>query len=252
MTAAHCFNGVNLKQLENNLEGLKVIVQGQVRKVCAVHIHSAYDLKGGQGQPYDVAVLTLEPPVQNPKPIKVASAKQKDNLEKPGSKVTVVGQGKKAQVRISGDKNGNVWSFYDPNLHIVTYNKKKHVTPGDSGGPLLVKKCTKGKCRYVQIGIVAQGAGYTKGLCDLFWKKCPDVYTEVNNPSIRNFITKAKKASCPKEAPKPPKPSGGGNQGGGNPTPDQPSGGSTDPGTPDLGSSAPPDPGSCAIPGCVS
>jgi secreted trypsin-like serine protease len=222
LTAAHCFEGMDLKQLNKDPKVfVKVLVQGQVRTVCDIQVHKSYDLNGGQGQLYDVAVLTLEPPIQNPQPIRLASVKQKNTLEEPGRKARVVGSGKEAQVRISSDKvAANYWSGYDPDLHISTYNKKKYVEQGDSGGPLLVKKCKKGKgtgkikCRYIQIGIVANGQSGTRWFaCDLAQKKCPDVYTDVNNPSIRDFITTAKKASCPKDATKPPN-QGGGNQGG--------------------------------------
>jgi secreted trypsin-like serine protease len=222
LTAAHCFRGVDLQRLKNNLEALKVIVQGQERQVCDIHIHSAYNLQGEQGQKYDVAVLTLEQPLQNPHPIRLATAKQQNKLEKPGRKSTVVGsalgsQLKEARVEIVSDQEAqNAWDSYDPNLQLATSREKNTPQKGDSGGPLFVNKCKKTvltssgpqkvkvKCSKVQIGIVSYGA-YAPGikaLCDFTGNKCPDVYTEVNNPSIRDFITKEKKSTCPADAKK--------------------------------------------------
>jgi secreted trypsin-like serine protease len=248
LTAAHCFRGIDLNQLNKNPEVfVKVLVQGQVRKVCAVHIPRAYNLNGGEGQPSDVAVLTLEPPIQNPQPIQLATKKQTNTLEKPGRKARVVASGKEAQVRIYSDKKAqNHWGpNYAPDLNIATYNKNKHAERGDSGGPLIVKKCKKGKgCRYIQIGIVSYGRNELKKSCDVFFKKCPDVYTEVNNPSIRDFITTAKKDTCPKDTTKPPNQGGGSNKGGGTkePAPKEPA--PTEP--------APTEPAPCTNPsGCI-
>ena len=96
---------------------------------------------------------------------------------------------------------------YSPPLMLAAGGKGKDACQGDSGGPLFValggngggdddggdddggddddrgKGGSRGK--YTQIGITSFGAG-----CGAF-KGVPGVYTEVNNPSIRSFITNA-------------------------------------------------------------
>jgi secreted trypsin-like serine protease len=57
----------------------------------------------------------------------------------------------------------------------------KGMCDGDSGGPLWVAE----KGRYPVIGIASEGN------CGDNLGHFPDVYTEVNNPSIRTFIVNA-------------------------------------------------------------
>ena len=91
---------------------------------------------------------------------------------------------------------------YSPPLMLAAGGKGKDTCQGDSGGPLFVALGRNGGGgdddggdddrgkggsggKYTQIGITSFGAG-----CGAF-KGVPGVYTEVNNPSIRSFITNA-------------------------------------------------------------
>jgi secreted trypsin-like serine protease len=109
---------------------------------------------------------------------------------------------------VSDSRAEQTYTDYIPPIMIAAGGKAKEDTClGDSGGPLFVR--TSGNNddgrngddndgddndgddndsgsggNYTQIGIVSTGAGCgTKGV--------PGVYTEVNNPSIRSFITNA-------------------------------------------------------------
>jgi secreted trypsin-like serine protease len=195
LTAAHCLI---------NTTGAKVIVgrtdlrknRGQEIGASRPFIHPRYN-----GSGYDAGVLKLRRPVKGIKPIKLATAKQ-NNLETPGRKLTVAGWGltgfngthptnrlRQAQVPVVSDRRAE--SSYDavvdppgyvPPLMIAAGNSsKENACVGDSGGPLLDSGSR------TQVGIVSRGY-YKCGTA-----RYPGVYTEVNNPNIRNFIVSAAK-----------------------------------------------------------
>jgi secreted trypsin-like serine protease len=72
-------------------------------------------------------------------------------------------------------------SGYVPPIMIAAGNSKVNACVGDSGGPLFDSGSR------TQVGIVS--GGYYKCGTERF----PGVYTEVNNPNIRNFILAAAK-----------------------------------------------------------
>jgi trypsin len=201
LTAAHCIR----KHIDDPdlVRHLAVIVrttqlgvgQGVVRDVTHIRVHNRFNLDPkaqGQDMKYDAAVLTLNQPVPNPKTIHLATSSQ-NSLEKPGRKVTVAGWGftktrgmvssrlRKVQVPIRGGDLGDYQSLYKPKLMIAAGGGGKGACVGDSGGPLFGKD---NRGRYTQIGIASWGA--RSGCGD---PVKPDVYAEVNNPSIRRFIT---------------------------------------------------------------
>ena len=201
LTAAHCIR----KHIDDPdlVRHLAVIVgatqlgvgQGVVRDVAHFRVHDRFNLDPkaqGQDMNYDAAVLTLNQPVPNPETIHLATSSQ-NSLEKPGRKVTVAGWGStktggkvssqlhEVQVPIRGDLVGDNQFIYEPKLMIVAGEGGKGNCYGDSGGPLFDKD---NKGRYTQIGIVSWGA---PSGCGELGK--PDVYAEVNNPSMRGFIT---------------------------------------------------------------
>jgi secreted trypsin-like serine protease len=195
LTAAHCL--VNAKP-----DKLQVVVgrtalnqnRGLLRSVSRRFIDPRYN-----GNGYDAAVLKLSRPVKGIRPIKLATAKQ-NNLEKPGRKLTVAGWGltgfkstqpnrlRQARVPVVSDRRAERSydavlgpSGYVPPLMIAAGNSKVNGCVGDSGGPLFDSGSR------TQFGIVS-GGYYKCGTA-----RYPGVYTEVNNPNIRNFILAAAK-----------------------------------------------------------
>jgi secreted trypsin-like serine protease len=196
LTAAHC--------LENTTDAVVVVGRtdlmkknrGQEIGASRPFIHPRY-----LGSGYDVGVLKLSRAVKGIKPIKLATAKQ-NNLETPGRKLTVAGWGltgfkstrptnrlRQAQVPVVSDRHAES-SYdavvgppgYEPPLMIAAGNSsKENACVGDSGGPLLDSGSR------TQVGIVSRGY-YKCGTA-----RYPGVYTEVNNPNIRNFIVSAAK-----------------------------------------------------------
>ena len=199
LTAAHCL--VNPKP-----DKLQVVVgrtalaqnRGQLRSVSRRFIHPRYS-RNGYG--YDAAVLKLSRPVKSIKPIKLATAKQ-NNLEKPGHILTSAGWGVVKQrpgpfdIRtfrmhevsvpvVSDSRAKRAYQSkglkYLPSLQVAAGKKGKSVCFGDSGGPLFDSGSR------TQVGITSEGP-----------RSCgstpyPAVYTEVNNPEIRNSILSAAK-----------------------------------------------------------
>ncbi len=196
--SAHCVTG-------NSALNLRVTVgrtvldanQGKIRNVSRINIHPSYRPLGDSS--FDAAVLTLRRPVTGVKPVKLATASQ-DNLERTGRLATVAGWGntiaqppggitgnsfpqrmREVQIPIVSDaKAGKAYgSSYVPSLMISAGQAGKDSCQGDSGGPLFA---TVSPGVYTQIGITSFGAGCAA-------PGFPGVYTEVNNPSVRNFIT---------------------------------------------------------------
>ena len=198
LTAAHCL--VNPKR-----DKLQVVVgrtalnqnRGQLRSVSRRFIHPRYN-----GNGYDAAVLKLRRPVKGINPIKLATAKQ-NNLEKPGHILTAAGWGvmKQRIVRpdiyptrmhevsvpvVSDSRAKRAYQSeglkYLPSLHVAAGKKGKGPCFGDSGGPLFDSGSP------TQVGIVSYAVQRCAAL-----PRFPEVFTEVNNPEIRNFILAAAK-----------------------------------------------------------
>jgi trypsin len=200
-TAAHCLYGLPLPKGLN----LEVIVgrtvrssnQGQVRSWESIYCHPDYNPRNNEA--YDAAVINLGRAVKGIKPINLATSTH-NNLESPGRKATVAGWGNtfanppdppgqpsfpdrmhKAQVPIVSDARAKrvYGQDYVPPVMISAGGNGADTCQGDSGGPLFTQVSGK----YTQIGITSWGKGCAAGK--------PGVYAEVNNPSIRNFITNA-------------------------------------------------------------
>jgi len=214
LTAAHCVTGPSgIPVLPRPLRitvGRTVLNsdQGQKSWVSRIFVHPRYN---GDTLTYDAAVLKLSSPVSGIAPIKLPSSKQ-NYLEKSGRKATAAGWGsttarraclptfaspayqdrmRQAQVPIVSDARAeqvfqdicrfsDLKSIYKPSLMVAAGGTGKDTCQGDSGGPLFVAR-PPGK--YTQIGITSFGLGCGP-------EGVPSVYTEVNNPSIRSFITR--------------------------------------------------------------
>jgi len=193
LTAAHCLKDTT---------GAVVVVgrtdprknRGQEIGASRPFIHPRYN-----GNGYDAAVLKLSRPVKGIKPIKLATAKQ-NNLEKPGHILTTAGWGVTKQRPdilpkrvhevsvpvVSDSRAKRAYQSQDPkylpSLQVAAGKKGKSPCFGDSGGPLFDSGSR------TQVGITSHGAVQKCGTA-----RYPVVYTEVNNPNIRNFILSAAK-----------------------------------------------------------
>ena len=196
LTAAHCLLNTTGAVVVVGRTDLQKKNRGQEIGASRPFIHPRYN-----GSGYDAGVLKLRRPVKGIKPIKLATTKQ-NNLETPGRKLTVTGWGltgfksthptnrlRQARVPVVSDHRAE--SSYDavvqppgyvPELMIAAGNSsKENACVGDSGGPLLDSGSR------TQVGIVSRGY-YKCGTA-----RYPGVYTETNNPNIRNFIVSAAK-----------------------------------------------------------
>lgn len=199
LTAAHCVPAPTTTAVDL-VVGRTVLSkpQGQIRWATKGFLHPRYD--GNRNSSYDVAVLKLNKAVSGIKPIKLATAKQ-DNLEKPGTKLTVAGWGNTRFGGTSTDRMREVslpvvsdakaqkaWSSYPNNPARWRYFPALMVAAGkdgtgsscqgDSGGPLFAPGSR------TQVGIVSYGHN-----CNT--TRYPAVFTEVNNSNIRSFIVNA-------------------------------------------------------------
>ena len=194
LTAAHCLLNTTGAVVVIGRTDLKNKNRGQEIGASRPFIHPRYN-----GEGYDAGVLKLSRAVKGIRPIKLATAKQ-NILETPGRKLTVAGWGltgfkstqpnrlRKARVPVVSDRRAERSydavlgpSGYVPPLMIAAGNSKVNGCVGDSGGPLFDSGSR------TQFGIVS-GGYYKCGTA-----RYPGVYTEVNNPNIRNFILAAAK-----------------------------------------------------------
>jgi secreted trypsin-like serine protease len=203
LTAAHCFNRIGSPQPIRVTVGRTVLdsTQGQVRRVSSISIHPSYDPPTTHNA-HDVAILQLGRAVKRIKPINLATSTQND-LETPGRDARVAGWGStvaqpaqgppkepshpdrmhEAQVPLVSDAQAKMaygGSYFEA-LMVAAGRDNLDTCQGDSGGPMFAQAAGG----YTQIGITSFGNGCGEAAN-------PGVYTEVNNPSIRNFIvTKA-------------------------------------------------------------
>ncbi|HET7270773.1 MAG TPA: serine protease [Rubrobacter sp.] len=212
LTAAHCadyIGAVTIPGISVSYRDVRIVVglteldstQGQVRKIQSltdISIHPRYDRRRST---YDAAVIDLNQPVQDIAPISLATVASRDRLERPGTSARIAGWGTTKIVGPFEQNRDNVSNrLRDATPPIVSdaecdraYNgdiqrtvqvcaghRGEDSCQGDSGGPMWAT--TKAGRR--QIGITSNGVG-----CGT--KRFPGVYTEVNAPAIRTFITQA-------------------------------------------------------------
>jgi secreted trypsin-like serine protease len=202
LTAAHCVDGIfptNLSvvvgraQLSSN--------QGELREATRIYIPDGYNYNGPSSK-NDVAVIKLKSAVMGITPVLIPPST--DNwYEQAGKAQTIAGWGKtmttgttgtdqmqEARVTVVSDEVAakSYPKSYSPELMIAAGGNGKDTCQGDSGGPMFARPSSLGPPPagapprpYSQYGITSFGKG-----CGGSY---PGVYTEVNAPSIREFIT---------------------------------------------------------------
>lgn len=188
LTAAHCV-------ADGDAAGLYVVTgrtnladdsSGQRLKVAEVFVHPDY-----ANSTHDAALLRLAQPTVSPA---IALATEADdNFEAAGTPVKVTGWGdtlptmglfSSSELRevdlnvVSDSECGQTNLGFDGDTGVCAAALLKDSCQGDSGGPLFAA----GARGPVQIGVVSYGQS-----CAL--PKFPGVYSEVNNPTIRDWIT---------------------------------------------------------------
>src|SRR5215217_2462873 len=197
LTAAHCLLNTTGAVVVVGRTDLRKKNRGQEIGASRPFIHPRY-----LGNGYDAGVLKLSRPVKGIKPIKLATAKQ-NYLEKPGHILRTAGWGVVKQrpgpfdilpkrmhevsVPVVSDSRAkrayqSKGPKYLPSLQVAAGKEGKSPCFGDSGGPLFDSGSR------TQVGITSHGAVQKCGTA-----RYPVVYTEVNNPNIRNFILSAAK-----------------------------------------------------------
>src|ERR671913_445879 len=194
LTAAHCLLNTTGAVVVVGRSDLRKKNRGQEIGASRPFIHPRFI-----GNGYDAGVLKLRRPVKGIKPIKLATAKQ-NNLENPAHILTAAGWGVMKQrpdilpkrmhevsVPVVSDSRAkrayqSQGPKYLPSLNVAAGKKGKSPCFGDSGGPLFDSGSR------TQVGITSHGAVQKCGTA-----RYPVVYTEVNNPNIRNFILSAAK-----------------------------------------------------------
>jgi trypsin len=196
LTAAHCMtesDGSKTKpgtlQVVVGRTDLEDTSRGQTVRVDRVLVHPKYAETGT----HDVALLHTTRAMKVPV-IKLVGTRN-NTLERDGTKVTVTGWGteffgspvipsrmKSVRLSVVSDPNctTNDLQGFSPRTEMCADGLGGDSCQGDSGGPLFGRLADG---RRVQVGVVSYGLGCaTPGF--------PGVYGEVNNPSIRGFITR--------------------------------------------------------------
>jgi len=199
LTAGHCAEGMRADDLAVAVgRTLLNSNQGERHDVAAggVFIHPQYD---SRSLAHDAALLRLTTPVSATiAPLHLATTPPvagtgDDLFEQAGTMLTVIGWGtvstkkpsypndlRKVDVPVVSDITcaGSYGSSLDAPTMVCAGAPNIDSCYGDSGGPLF----SRNGGSPVQIGIVSWGSGCAK-------RRFPGVYSEVNNPSIRTWIT---------------------------------------------------------------
>jgi trypsin len=183
LTAAHCMIANNLSVVVGDVD----FTEGRRIRVDRIVVHPNYDPDTSAN---DVALLHLASAAGVPA-IRVPGAAA-DRFETTGTPATVVGWGSETpvvgqvpslstrlrQADLTVVSDADCSEEADSATQVCAEGFLKDSCQGDSGGPLIVQ----GDFGPIQLGVVSYGLG-----CGV--PEFPGVYSEVNSPSIRTFIT---------------------------------------------------------------
>ncbi|WP_406347345.1 S1 family peptidase [Streptomyces sp. NBC_00648] len=187
LTAAHCVAGATASKMEV-VVGRTVLSndrQGQVRNVDEFVVHARY---ADSGNDYDVALITLDKPVEGITPVKLPTLGT-DALIRPGALATVAGWGntdtsmdhfpdrlRQVDVPIlSHPECKTSYPDYNEQVNVCAGVEGKDSCQGDSGGPLF--RTVPGRQDPIQIGIVSYGDGCGE-------RGAPGVYTSTSSAEL--------------------------------------------------------------------
>jgi secreted trypsin-like serine protease len=192
LTAAHCVEDTEASSLAVAV-GRRVLTstEGARRSVVQVVVHPSWGSPTSMA--HDAALLRLSSPVTGITPIDLAVAAD-DTFEVGGTVLTVIGWGSTTakgqpsypddlhEVDVPAVSDARCGRVYGASFHrasmLCAGASGIDSCYGDSGGPLFARRA-EGP---VQLGIVSWGNGCAK-------KRFPGVYGEVNNASIRSWVT---------------------------------------------------------------
>jgi trypsin len=186
LTAAHCVQGEQASKVRviTGRTDLGNTSQGQWIQAAQLLVHPSYD-----GNAFDAALIRLST-ATTATPIAVATAAN-DNLEAVNTVLRVTGWGdqtntlgltatnnlREVDVKVVSDSQCGLTNFgFDAPTGVCASDVLKDSCQGDSGGPLFHNASR------IIVGLVSYGTG-----CAL--PGFPGVYTEVNNPTIRSWIS---------------------------------------------------------------
>ncbi|MFE7130563.1 S1 family serine peptidase [Streptomyces sp. NPDC057638] len=199
MTAAHCVDGMDPKDLEIAI-GRTVLSntkQGVLRKAApsegefsSILVHPRYN--PAKNFAYDIALILLDKRVSTVTPVTLPTPGT-DALIRPGQKATVTGWGnidtaqptfpdRLREVRkplLSHDECRISYPGYNPTSHLCAGVEGKDSCQGDSGGPLF--RTVRGREAPYQIGIVSWGHGCAG-------QGAPGVYTNLSSKKLWDTI----------------------------------------------------------------
>lgn len=190
LTAAHCLVGTKPGEIQvavgrTNIDDLST---GQTLKVKRIVVHPDYE----ETDTFDAALIRVAADIASPR-IQLASTAE-NSLEASGAPLTVAGWGteffgspfipadlKSVDVQAVADEDctTNGLMGFQADSEVCAEALGGDSCQGDSGGPLFGTVAG----RPVQVGIVSYGLGCATPMF-------PGVYGEVNNASIRGFISR--------------------------------------------------------------
>ncbi|QZY29968.1 S1 family peptidase [Nocardioides coralli] len=189
LTAAHCLVDTKPHQIQVGVGRADIddLSAGQTLSVDRIIVHPDYETT----DTYDAALVRVTQDIASPS-IALTDVGE-DSLEAHGARLTVAGWGteffgspfiparlKSVDVEAVADQQcrTNAAMGFRPESEICAETLGGDSCQGDSGGPLFGTVAG----RVTQVGIVSYGLGCAT-------PQFPGVYGEVNNPSIRGFIT---------------------------------------------------------------
>jgi trypsin len=207
LTAAHCVHSIFPRNLSVVVGRAQLSTnEGQLREATRIYIPDGYNYT--RVSKNDVAVIKLRSAVTGITPVRIPLSTE-NGYEQAGKLQTVAGWGsmtaggsypdqmQEVKVPVVSDAEGEkvFGSQFVPELMIAAGDASRSHCKGDSGGPLFTSFPRFGKAPVGGSAPLPPRPSYQYGIASfakLSGKQCgvdPAAFTEVNAPSIREFIT---------------------------------------------------------------